>query len=294
MTAYGTEFFSMRDVNRLRILQDVIDRNLRPGLAAEMLGITPRHCSRLLKRYRQSGPLGMNNQSRGRTGNRLLSASLTDQALNIIRKRYADFGPTLTWEKLAENHGLLMSSTYDRLQERLYLRPVISSDLNDLFKIYGDPATNTFNPAGPYPNIDHAKMVMNRWLDHWQTHSFGNWAISPLTNPEKIIGFGGLGIRNYDDIVINNLGYRLSTEAWGKGLATEFAIYAIKFGFDVIKLTEISAVVRENHLASQKVLQKSGLRYVKEIHDVKDAPPSLLYSISVDEWLRNLEVNASV
>ncbi|HCD2208557.1 TPA: GNAT family N-acetyltransferase [Klebsiella pneumoniae] len=137
---------------------------------------------------------------------------------------------------------------------RLYLRPVISSDLNDLFKIYGDPATNTFNPAGPYPNIDHAKMVMNRWLDHWQTHSFGNWAISPLTNPEKIIGFGGLGIRNYDDIVINNLGYRLSTEAWGKGLATEFAIYAIKFGFDVIKLTEISAVVRENHLASQKVL----------------------------------------
>lgn len=125
-------------------------------------------------------------------------------------------------------------------------------------------------------------MVMNRWLDHWQTHSFGNWAISLLTNPEKIIGFGGLGIRNYDDIVINNLGYRLSTEAWGKGLATEFAIYAIKFGFDVIKLTEISAVVRENHLASQKVLQKSGLRYVKEIHDVKDAPPSLLYSISVE------------
>ncbi|HBR3449896.1 TPA: N-acetyltransferase, partial [Klebsiella pneumoniae] len=60
------------------------------------------------------------------------------------------------------------------------------------------------------------------------------------------------------------------------------------------KLTEISAVVREKHLASQKVLQKSGLRYVKEIHDVKDAPPSLLYSISVDEWLRNLEVNASV
>lgn len=47
--------------------------------------------------------------AKGRTGNRLLSASLTDQALNIIRKRYADFGPTLTWEKLAENHGLLMS-----------------------------------------------------------------------------------------------------------------------------------------------------------------------------------------
>ena len=80
----------------------------------------------------------------------------------------------------------------------------------------------------------------------------------------------------------------------GKGLATEFALYAIKFGFDSIKLTEISAVVRESHMASQKVLQKSGLKYVKEIHDVKDAPPSLLYSISVNEWLRHSEVNASV
>lgn len=28
MTAYGTGFFSMNDVNRLRILQNVIDRHL--------------------------------------------------------------------------------------------------------------------------------------------------------------------------------------------------------------------------------------------------------------------------
>ncbi|HHC1385767.1 TPA: GNAT family N-acetyltransferase [Klebsiella pneumoniae] len=138
------------------------------------------------------------------------------------------------------------------------------------------------------------KLDMSALQSHHSDHCFQRMRLMTAYGTEFFSIFGGLGIRNYDDIVINNLGYRLSTEAWGKGLATEFAIYAIKFGFDVIKLTEISAVVRENHLASQKVLQKSGLRYVKEIHDVKDAPPSLLYSISVDEWLRNLEVNASV
>ncbi len=37
MTAYGTEFFSMNDVNRLRILQDVIDRRLTTRLAATRL-----------------------------------------------------------------------------------------------------------------------------------------------------------------------------------------------------------------------------------------------------------------
>ncbi|ENY9358850.1 hypothetical protein ACF5F0_000217 [Salmonella enterica] len=60
-----------------------------------MPGITPRHCSRLLKRYRQLGPLGMSNHSRGRAGNRLLPTSLIDQALRIIREHYRDFDPTL-------------------------------------------------------------------------------------------------------------------------------------------------------------------------------------------------------
>ncbi|WP_434968229.1 hypothetical protein [Salmonella enterica] len=55
---------------------------------------------RLLKRYRQLEPLGMNNQSRGRAGNRLLPTSLTDQALRIIREHYREFGPTLAREKL--------------------------------------------------------------------------------------------------------------------------------------------------------------------------------------------------
>lgn len=108
MAIHDAGMFTVKEINRLKILQDVIERNLRLGQAAEMLGITPRHCSRLLKRYRQSGPLGMNNQSRGRTGNRLLPTSLTDLALSIIRERYRDFGPSLAREKLEEVHGLVL------------------------------------------------------------------------------------------------------------------------------------------------------------------------------------------
>lgn len=108
MTIHDAGMFTVKEINRLKILQDVIEHNLRPGQAAEMLGITPRHCSRLLKLYRQSGPLDMNNQSRGRTGNRLLPASLTELALSIIRERYRDFGPTLAREKLEEIHGLVL------------------------------------------------------------------------------------------------------------------------------------------------------------------------------------------
>lgn len=105
-------------------------------------------------------------------------------------------------------------------------------------------------------------------------------------SPERIIGFGGLSISSYANLLINNLGYRFATEAWGKGLATEFSKNSVRYGFCELKLTEISAVVRGNHVASQKVLQKAGLQYIKEIHDVKGAPPSLLFSLTHGEWLR--------
>ena len=52
MAIHDAGMFNVKEINRLKILQDVIDRNLRPGQAAEMLGITPRHCSRLLGRCR--------------------------------------------------------------------------------------------------------------------------------------------------------------------------------------------------------------------------------------------------
>lgn len=41
----------MNDVNRLRILQDVIDRRLTTRLAASRLEISDRHCRRLVEHY---------------------------------------------------------------------------------------------------------------------------------------------------------------------------------------------------------------------------------------------------
>lgn len=104
--------------------------------------------------------------------------------------------------------------------ERLHLHPVREQDLEDLFRIYGDPAINTFNPAGPYPDICHAKNVLPRWLHHWSQYEFGCWAITEKDAPAKIIGFGGISIRNYGAIIVNNLGYSFATHARGKGYNT--------------------------------------------------------------------------
>lgn len=145
---------------------------------------------------------------------------------------------------------------------RLLLRPVEANDVHSLFAIYGDPQTNQFNPRGPYPDLEFAREKLNGWLREWPDYGFGHWAVALNTQPDNIIGFGGLSIREGYENHRVFLGYRFATSAWGKGLATEFASAALNSGFEHFGIPQISATVRENHLASQRVLEKIGMQKV--------------------------------
>jgi len=106
MASTGTITMSMRELERLKIVQAVVDGNLKPGQAAQRLGLTVRQVQRLVNRYRMQGAAGLVSGKRGRPSNHQLPPGLASQALTIIRDRYADFGPTLACEKLVECHGI--------------------------------------------------------------------------------------------------------------------------------------------------------------------------------------------
>lgn len=168
--------------------------------------------------------------------------------------------------------------------ERLLYRFNLAEDLDDLFRIYGNPETHKFNPRGPYPNIDYAKEKLMRSLESDKENGFGDWTIFEKANPQRVIGFGGVFVSHFDGRKTNNLGYRFEPEAWGKGYATELSRRALRFGFKEVGLDEIVGVVRENHIASQKVLEKAGLKFQKKVTDIEGLPPSLMYCINLQEW----------
>ena len=167
---------------------------------------------------------------------------------------------------------------------RLLLRRIVESDVDALFAIYGDPATNTFNPAGPLREHSGAVVMLARWDDHWHAHGHGNWALSLHESPDAVIGFGGLAFRQFSVGERANLGYRFATTAWGRGLATEFCDAALRFGFEVLNLPEIWATVRENHQASRRVLEKSGLVSFDYVPDPRGVPGSVLYAVNRIPW----------
>ena len=98
----------MREVDRLKTIQAVVDRMLRVGQAAQRLGISRRQIERLVSRYLDGGPTGLISRKRGRPSNHQLAPGVADRAISLIRERYSDFGPTLACEKLAERHGLAL------------------------------------------------------------------------------------------------------------------------------------------------------------------------------------------
>jgi transposase len=100
---------NMRELDRLKVIQAIAELGLKPGRAAERLGLSVRQVERLVIRYRASGAAGLCSGRRDRPGNRKLDEGLAVRAVTIIRERYADFGPTLACEKLHECHGVTLS-----------------------------------------------------------------------------------------------------------------------------------------------------------------------------------------
>ncbi|WP_155626403.1 helix-turn-helix domain-containing protein, partial [Burkholderia diffusa] len=109
MQPAGLVTLTMRELDRLKVIQAVVDTGLKPGRAAERLGLSVRQVERLIIRYREQGASGVASGRRGRPGNRKLDDGLALRALTVIRERYADFGPTLACEKLWECHGIRLA-----------------------------------------------------------------------------------------------------------------------------------------------------------------------------------------
>jgi hypothetical protein len=99
---------SQRERDRLRVLHEVKRKQLTQSEAARRLKISDRHIRRLLVGLRKLGDRAVLHRLRGRPSNRRLAVRLEQQILTRVRQRYADFGPTLAAEHLAQE-GLPVS-----------------------------------------------------------------------------------------------------------------------------------------------------------------------------------------
>jgi len=103
------ELMSQKEAKRAQVLERLTEGKISQIEAAERMDITVRQVHRLLKRYRADGVAGLISKKRGRVSNRRIEPTILAQAISLIGAHYADFGPTLAAEKLAERHSLYLS-----------------------------------------------------------------------------------------------------------------------------------------------------------------------------------------
>jgi transposase len=100
---------SSRELDRLAVVRQVVEGRLTQAKAAELISLSERQVRRLCAAFEEHGPAGLVSGKRGKPSNRRLPDELRSKALEIVRERYADFGPTLACEKLLELHDLRVS-----------------------------------------------------------------------------------------------------------------------------------------------------------------------------------------
>ncbi len=97
---------SSKELDRATTLQRVINKTQTQKDAAQSLGITDRQLHRLMVKYRADGSAELANKARGKPNNRQLPQTTKDRAIELVKTKYPDFGPTFAAEKLAERDGL--------------------------------------------------------------------------------------------------------------------------------------------------------------------------------------------
>jgi hypothetical protein len=87
---------SAKERERLKVLHQVEQGQLKQVEAARRLRLSDRHVRRLQRRLRAEGDRGIVHGLRGRCSNRKIPEPVAQRAVRELRQaRYAGFGPTL-------------------------------------------------------------------------------------------------------------------------------------------------------------------------------------------------------
>ncbi len=148
--------------------------------------------------------------------------------------------------------------------DRLILRRWREADRVPFQALNADPRVMEFFPA--MLTAEETDAAMERIDLHFQRHGFGLFA-AELRETRAFAGFVGLNVPGFEAPFMPavEIGWRLSHECWGRGLATEGARAVVRYAFETLRLPGLVSFTSVGNLRSRKVMEKIGM-----VHDPAD------------------------
>jgi RimJ/RimL family protein N-acetyltransferase len=143
--------------------------------------------------------------------------------------------------------------------ERLILRTWQKQDADPYFQINQDPKVIEFLPRSL--TMEQVNDFIPAVNSHQDKHGYTLWAAC-LKETEELMGFIGLNYTTFesDFTPAVEVGWRLGSQYWGKGYATEGAKASLEYGFKKCCLKEIVSFTVPANVRSLRVMQKIGLK----------------------------------
>lgn len=147
--------------------------------------------------------------------------------------------------------------------DRLILRTWKKEDVEPYYQINQDPKVIEFL-RGPL-TIEQCRDFTVAANRHQDELGYTLWA-AELKENGALIGF--IGLNDHDFFAASNLpftphievGWRLGSQYWGRGYATEGAMASLEYGFNTVGLPEIISFTVPQNLRSIRVMERIGMK----------------------------------
>lgn len=173
---------------------------------------------------------------------------------------------------------------------RLILRGWEPRDREPFARLNSDPRVMEFMPHRLSPS--ESDLLVNRIEDHFRRHGFGLYA-AELRQGQLFIGYIGLSVPGFKARFTPcvEIGWRISADQWGRGLATEGAKAVVRHAFEFLELEDLVSFTVPANVRSTRVMEKIGMTHnPPDDFDHPDLPEGhplrrhVLYRLRRSDW----------
>ena len=158
--------------------------------------------------------------------------------------------------------------------ERLLLRPISLSDVDDVLEYGSDPEWARFFD-NPYDRREAEEMVARGVLTSWDKQP---WFALELDG--KVVGMVWL---NVDSRLGAELAYEVARPLWGDGLGPEAARAVVDWGFRELGLSNVTAYADARNRRSWRVMEKLGMKREGRMRRGQGRE-SVAYGVPREDW----------
>ncbi|TPE42835.1 GNAT family N-acetyltransferase [Pontibacter mangrovi] len=167
-------------------------------------------------------------------------------------------------------------TTYQTFEtERLILRPTSYEDAPFIFELLNTPGWLKYIGDRNVKSVKAAEeYIKSRIIPQFEKLGYGNYTVIRKTDGAKI---GSCGLYDREGLSVVDIGFAFLPQFGNQGYAFEAASKLKEAASEYFGLQQICAITTKDNLASQKLLEKLGLRYNGTVTLPSDEEQLLLY-----------------